>query len=123
MSSRPLAQEQIAGAPWIWPPSDSHPRQAVPSHQRCQTAESSPRATTSMRFGPHETALGFDVIVPPRPSQPCQPTTVGSTTPLAVQNGNSVSIPAWPYAILKKPPSPQDVPHEFLQIQHPSASE
>src|SRR6187399_2974771 len=105
------------------PPRLSKPFQDVPSHHLCQTAESVPRTTTSIRLAAHDTALGREVRMPPRFSQPFHFCDLGSTTPCAVQNGNSESMPASPYAILKNPPSPHPAPHEFLQIQQCSASE
>src|SRR5437899_3003485 len=56
----------------ITPPRDSQPPQALPSHHLCHIAPSSPRANTSSRFAPHETAVGGPTIMPPSDSQPPQ---------------------------------------------------
>src|SRR3954470_6470620 len=66
MSSRPIPQEEIAGSVSICPPSDSskyHLGSAL-SQDQCSTWLLVPRATTSIRPSPHETALGPPPMTP-----------------------------------------------------------
>jgi hypothetical protein len=59
-------QDTAEMSPTKSPPRLSHPRQAAPSHQRCQQALLVPRAKRSMRLGPQETAEMLLKMVPPR---------------------------------------------------------
>src|SRR5207245_2875720 len=59
------AHDPTSGADVSEPPSDSHASQLMPSHVRCQSALSRPRAKTSRRPAPHDTEPGSDVMLPP----------------------------------------------------------
>src|SRR5690606_41912126 len=78
ISNLPVPHELIAGAPCISPPKLSQPSQADPFHHLWCTALSKPRATTSIRFAPQDTAFGLLVIFPPRLSYPFQPLVFGN---------------------------------------------
>src|SRR5712691_3979379 len=128
--------ETAAGAPSITPPRFSQSRNAVPSHNTCHIALSAPLRNMSSRLAAHDATVGPDRVSPPRSWKPLQFGGAGGmTTSLMPHIGNWLvappgsvsvlvsSIPHWPYAILKKPWSPQPGPHEFLAIQQFSTSE
>src|SRR5271169_656197 len=89
MSSRPGSQLTTDGADWQRPPSDSHPPQFAPSHQRWYSAWSVPIANVSRRFGAQATVTGADSTIPPSDCQPCQ-----SSIPSG--RGNALSVPTIP---------------------------
>jgi hypothetical protein len=84
----------------------------------CHTAPSVPRTKTSRRPSSFCSTAMFEVRTPPSEAQPDQ--TLGastSVTPSAPNGPIQLSIPHSPYAIRKKPCSPQPGPQLFLQIQ------
>src|SRR6202140_2260113 len=58
----------MSGSEMMLPPRLSR-YQADPFHDQWLTVLSAARPTTSIRLGPHETAPGPDISVPPRSSQ------------------------------------------------------
>src|SRR5207302_123008 len=71
-SRRLRFHETATGSLVSVPPRDSQPPQLDPSHQRCQSAWSVPRAKTSSRSVSQATAEGTQTSTPPRDSQPPQ---------------------------------------------------
>src|SRR5438132_2869264 len=71
ISSRPGPHEVMFGVDWNGPPTLSQLNH-WPLYQRCHRPLSVPRATTSIRLGPHETADGCEASTPPNDSQSCQ---------------------------------------------------
>src|SRR5215469_10098883 len=75
MSSRLGAQDTAETGEVRTPPSDSQPPHCDPSHQRCHSAWSVPRAKISSRFVFQDTTSGGETMIPPSDSQlpHCEP--------------------------------------------------